>query len=407
MVRARLGAADAAPADNRQSHHGSHLHGGRDRQDTVRLLCQQDGDVPDGSPEHSAPVFFQVEDLIVRQTHVDLAADDRCKSGCRAVLPDGIAHAKGKFRDARIDHAAEGRHRLDDHDRLSRLHGLLHLIGKDDEALSAVLRILCFLNAPDVLRRRGLLVDDRKQVHEVHPGIDVVVEVRRRHQVSLVGEKIALRGLVDLLRPGGCVGRRHAGRLLPGRVRQTFRLDADPSVGKDIEGRYMAPPAAHRGADAVRHGVLALHKADHVFRDVLVLQAHVSDMVRRKRHCDAAQDDRFPRIPHAHQLGEKGGVAQQGQQHISGDIVPVVLQPAGVFLLHIHGGHAQKLPGTERYLHLLGRTYSLIKIRRDLSHGSLPSGREQLFRGRRDAAVQSECSALPPVFYGFYNQLLL
>ena len=110
---------------------------------------------------------------------MDLAVQDRCKSGHRSGVAHSLAHAESKLGDSGIHHASEGRRALDDNDGTSLRHSLLHLVGEHNISVFSVLyRRFALCGRCRRIRRRRFLVHCGEHVDKVHPRLDIKADIR-------------------------------------------------------------------------------------------------------------------------------------------------------------------------------------------------------------------------------------
>ena len=159
---------------------------------------------------------------------MDLAAQNSGKCRHSTRLFDGAAHASGKIGNAGIDHAAEGRRALDDDNGLAAFEGFLHFLREDNVTFfghlhlnfAVLIRIICCC---------GFLVDGGEHIHEFHPGLDIVADIRRSHKLAFVADQVAGSRARNAVLVGG------VSVLIPRPVFHVLCLNADPAICKYIQ----------------------------------------------------------------------------------------------------------------------------------------------------------------------------
>ena len=295
---------------------------------------------------------------------MDLPVQNSGEGRYRPVLPYDIPHAERELSDPGIDHAAESCRALDDDHRSAFLHGVRHLFGEHDVVvLSASEFHLVTFDFIRRIRRYGLLVDCREHIHEIHPGLDIISDIGRSHKFAVRVEQIA----------GGRL-RRTVLRIIfifiPAAVRKALRLNADPSVGENIE---TADPFAGSRQDAlyaVGHLLVFKEKFLNILLYILPGQAHPAAVGGPARQSGAAENDVLAAVHKAADLLKESPVLQKCQKDLRRNIgrVPVLRRPGRELRLRIHRGKIHQLFRGEGRLHDVYLAEPAVKIRCDHPH---------------------------------------
>ena len=295
---------------------------------------------------------------------MDLPVQNSGEGRYRSVLSDDVSHAIRKLGDPRIDHAAESSRALDDDHRSAFLHGARYFFGKHDVVVFPASELyFAPLSIIRCIRRDRFLVDCREHIHEIHPGLDIVSDIGRGHQLPFRVEQIAGSRLGRAVLRGIFI-------LIPVIVRKSLCLDADPSVSKDIETADPLAGSRQYALYAVGHLLILEEKSLDILLNILPGQTHSAAVGSPARQCGAAQHDIFPAVDKAADLLKESAVFQKRQKDLRGNIgcIPILCCPGRELLLCIDRSQIHQLFRSEGRLHDVNLAEPAVKIRCDHPH---------------------------------------